>query len=108
MRTILFTGKGGVGKTTLAAATALLCARRGYKTLVISTDAAHSLSDSFGVQLENTPKPIVPNLHGQEISALEEIERKWGEIKAYLTALFASQGVDSIEAEELSIFPGME
>jgi arsenite-transporting ATPase len=108
MRTILFTGKGGVGKTTLAAATALLCARRGYKTLVISTDAAHSLSDSFGVQLESTAKPIVPNLFGQEISALEEIERKWGEIKTYLTALFASQGVDSIEAEELSIFPGME
>lgn len=108
MRTILFTGKGGVGKTTLAAATALLSARRGYKTLVISTDAAHSLSDSFEVQLENTPKPIIPNLFGQEISALEEIERKWGEIKTYLTALFASQGVNSIEAEELSVFPGME
>jgi arsenite-transporting ATPase len=108
MRTILFTGKGGVGKTTMAAATALLSARRGYKTLVISTDAAHSLSDSFEVQLGNTPKPIVPNLFGQEISSLEEIEKKWGEIKAYLTALLASQGVDSIEAEELSVFPGME
>jgi arsenite-transporting ATPase len=108
MRTILFTGKGGVGKTTLAAATALLSARRGYKTLVISTDAAHSLSDSFEVDLENTPKKIIPKLFGQEVNALEEIERKWGEIKTYLTALFASQGVDTIEAEELSVFPGME
>jgi arsenite-transporting ATPase len=108
MRTILFTGKGGVGKTTLAAATALRSARRGYKTLVISTDAAHSLSDSFEVELENTPKKIIPNLFGQEVNALEEIERKWGEIKTYLMALFASQGVDTIEAEELSVFPGME
>jgi arsenite-transporting ATPase len=108
MRTILFTGKGGVGKTTLAAATALSSARRGYKTLVISTDAAHSLSDSFEVDLENTPRKITPNLFGQEVNALEEIERKWGEIKTYLMALFASQGVDTIEAEELSVFPGME
>lgn len=108
MRTILFTGKGGVGKTTLAAATALLSARRGYKTLIISTDAAHSLSDSFEVQLENTPKKIISNLVGQEVNALEEIEKKWGEIKTYLMALFASQGIDTIEAEELSVFPGME
>jgi arsenite-transporting ATPase len=108
MRTILFTGKGGVGKTTLAAATALRSARRGYRTLIISTDAAHSLSDSFEVDLENTPKKIIPNLFGQEVNALEEIERKWGEIKTYLMALFASQGVDTIEAEELSVFPGME
>jgi len=108
MRTILFTGKGGVGKTTLAAATALLSARRGYKTLVISTDAAHSLSDSFEVELENTPRKIISNLFGQEVNALEEIEKKWGEIKTYLTALFASQGIDTIEAEELSVFPGME
>ncbi len=108
MRTILFTGKGGVGKTTLAAATALLCARRGHKTLIISTDAAHSLSDSFEVELGNTPRSICPNLDGQEVNALEEIEKKWGEIKSYLTALFASQGIDTIEAEELSVFPGME
>ena len=108
MRTILFTGKGGVGKTTLAAATALLSARRGHKTLVISTDAAHSLSDSFEVQLGNSPQKIAPNLCGQEVNALEEIENKWGEIKTYLTALFASLGMDTIEAEELSVFPGME
>ncbi|OGD18757.1 MAG: arsenic-transporting ATPase [Candidatus Aminicenantes bacterium RBG_16_63_16] len=108
MRTILFTGKGGVGKTTLAAATALRCARHGHKTLIISTDAAHSLSDSFERQLGNTPAEIIPNLYGQEISALEEIESKWGEIKTYLNALFASQGLDTVEAEELSVFPGME
>ena len=108
MRIVLFTGKGGVGKTTLAASTALLAARRGYKTLVISTDAAHSLSDSFEVQLENTPKRITANLFGQEVDALEQMEAKWGMIKTYLTALFTSQGIDSIEAEELSVFPGME
>jgi len=108
MRIILFTGKGGVGKTTLAAATALLSAKKGYKTLAISTDAAHSLSDSFEAQLSNQPKRIAPNLYGQEINSLEEIEKKWGEIKTYLTELFASQGVDTIEAGEMSIFPGME
>ena len=108
MRIVLFTGKGGVGKTTLAASTAFLSARRGYKTLVISTDAAHSLSDSFEVPLGNTPQKITANLFGQEVNALEQMEAKWGDIKAYLTALFKSQGIDSIEAEELSVFPGME
>jgi arsenite-transporting ATPase len=108
MRIILFTGKGGVGKTTLSSATALLCAKKGYKTLVISTDAAHSLSDSFEIPLTNSPRKIAPNLYGQEVNALEEIEKKWGEIKTYLTAFFASQGIDSVEAEELSVFPGME
>ncbi len=108
MRIILFTGKGGVGKTTLAAATALLSAKKGANTLVISTDAAHSLSDSFDTQLANEPKKIAPHLYGQEINALEQIEKNWGDIKSYLTTLFASQGVDAIEAEEMSIFPGME
>jgi arsenite-transporting ATPase len=108
MRIILFTGKGGVGKTTFSAATALLSAQKGYKTLVISTDAAHSLSDSFEIQLTNQHKKIRSNLHGQEINALEQIEKNWGDIKSYLTALFSSSGVDEIEAEEMSVFPGME
>ncbi len=108
MRLILFTGKGGVGKTTISAATAVLCARRGYRTLVISTDAAHSLSDSFEVPLGNTPQEIIPNLFGQEINAQEQVEKRWGEIKNYLTSFFSAQGIDIIEAEELSVFPGME
>ena len=108
MRIVLFTGKGGTGKTTLSAATALLSAQKGHKTLVISTDAAHSLSDSFEVQLSNRPKKIAAQLYGQEISAQEEIEEKWGEIKDYLSALFSSQGIETIEAEEMSLFPGME
>ena len=73
MRIILFTGKGGVGKTTLAAASALLSAKNGYKTLIISTDAAHSLSDSFETHISNQPKQIVPNLFGQEINARKEM-----------------------------------
>jgi arsenite-transporting ATPase len=108
MRIVLFTGKGGTGKTTLSAATALLSAQKGHKTLVISTDAAHSLSDSFEVQLLNRPKKITTNLYGQEISAQQEIEEKWGEIKNYLSSLFSSQGIETIEAEEMSLFPGME
>ena len=108
MRIVLFTGKGGTGKTTLSAATALLSAQKGHKTLVISTDAAHSLSDSFEVQLSNRPKKIASNLYGQEISAQEEIEEKWGEIKNYLSDLFSSQGIETIEAEEMSLFPGIE
>lgn len=108
MRIILFTGKGGVGKTTLSAATALLAARQGKKTLLISTDAAHSLGDIFNLSLGNQPQEILPNLFAQEVDALEQLEKKWGEIQQYLKAFFTSQGIDIIEAEELSIFPGME
>lgn len=109
MRVILYTGKGGVGKTTVAAATALRCAQLGYRTLVISTDAAHSLGDSLDVELGEQPTAVAPNLWGQEINALRELEEHWDRIHEYLTALFASQeGVDEIVAEELASPPGME
>ena len=108
MRVILYTGKGGVGKTTVAAATAVLCARLGYRTLVISTDAAHSLADSLDVQVGEQPTEIAPNLWAQEVNALHELEDHWERIHRYLTSLFASQGVDDIVAEELASPQGME
>jgi arsenite-transporting ATPase len=108
MRVILYTGKGGVGKTTVAAATAARCARLGYRTLVISTDAAHSLGDSLDIALTDRPVEIAPNLFAQEINALHELESHWEKIHRYLSLLFASQGVDDIVAEELASPPGME
>jgi len=108
MRVILYTGKGGVGKTSVAAATAVRCARLGYRTLVISTDAAHSLGDSLDVAIGDRPVEIAPNLFAQEVNALHELENHWDRIHDYLTALFASQGVDDIVAEELASPPGME
>jgi arsenite-transporting ATPase len=108
MRVILYTGKGGVGKTTVAAATAARCARLGYRTLVISTDAAHSLGDSLDMALTDRPVEIAPNLFAQEINALHELESHWEKIHRYLSLLFASQGVDDIVAEELASPPGME
>jgi len=108
MRVILYTGKGGVGKTSVAAATAVRCARLGYRTLVISTDAAHSLGDSLDVPIADRPVEIAPNLWAQEVNALHELESHWDRIHDYLSALFASQGVDDIVAEELASPPGME
>jgi arsenite-transporting ATPase len=109
VRVILYTGKGGVGKTTVAAATAVRCAELGHRTLVISTDAAHSLGDSLDMDVGDQPTEVAPNLWAQEINALHELEDHWERIHAYLTALFASQeGVDDIVAEELASPPGME
>jgi len=108
MRVILYTGKGGVGKTTVAAATAVRCARLGYRTLVISTDAAHSLGDSLDMRLSDHPVEVAPNLWAQEINALHELESHWEKIHRYLSTLFSSQGVDDIVAEELASPPGME
>ena len=107
-RTLLFTGKGGVGKTTVAAATALRCADAGKRTIVISTDPAHSLGDAFDVDLDSRPREIVPNLWGQQLDAQERMEESWGEIKAYLQEVFNWAGVDAIEAEELSVIPGLD
>ena len=107
-RIILYTGKGGVGKTTVAAATALQSAKKGYKTLVISTDAAHSLRDAFDMELEPEPKKIMPNLYGQEIDVYFSVDKYWGNLTKYLHSLFNWMKVDDILAEEFSVLPGME
>ncbi len=108
MRVILYTGKGGVGKTSIAAATAVRCASQGLKTLVMSTDAAHSLGDSLDCELGPTARPVAPNLWAQEVNALYELENNWERIHGYLAALFHSQGIDDIVAEEMASPPGME
>ena len=105
---ILYTGKGGVGKTSIAAATASYLAGKGKKTLIVSTDPAHSLSDAFEFQLGPTPTKITENLWGQEISVIEAINSHWKELKIYLTGLFQSQGVDPTTAEEIATLPGFE
>lgn len=108
MRILFYTGKGGVGKTSVAAATALRCAQRGYRTIVLSTDAAHSLGDSLGVELRAEPILVHPNLWAQEINALHELEESWGQVSKYLSELLAWQGVETIAQGELSVIPGTE
>lgn len=108
MRIILYTGKGGVGKTSIAAATALKSAENGLKTLVVSTDAAHSLGDSLDIRLSPEPMEIRKNLWAQEIDAIHEVEKGWGKVQEYLTALFTAKAVKDITTEELTVFPGME
>ena len=108
---ILFVGKGGVGKTTVAAATAVGAARQGHRTIALSLDIAHSLADCFdlprGLHDKNagTPFAVAPNLDVQEIDVQEEIERYWGDVYGYLAALFSTAGLDGIVAEELAILP---
>ncbi|MFZ5815272.1 MAG: ArsA family ATPase [Bacillota bacterium] len=108
MRVIVYTGKGGVGKTSVAAATATRLAKLGYKTLIMSTDAAHSLADSLDQPLGPDPVPVAGNLWGQEIDSLREAERNWGDIQRWLAGLMAWAKVESISTEELLVFPGME
>ncbi|MCL1469927.1 TRC40/GET3/ArsA family transport-energizing ATPase [Argonema antarcticum] len=108
MRLILMTGKGGVGKTSVAAATGLRCAELGYKTLVLSTDPAHSLADSFDMELGHDPRPIRPNLWGAELDALVELEQNWGAVKRYITQVLQARGLEGVQAEELAILPGMD
>ncbi|MEJ7845748.1 MAG: TRC40/GET3/ArsA family transport-energizing ATPase [Acidimicrobiales bacterium] len=113
LRILLFTGKGGVGKTTAAAATALACAERGHRTLVLSTDPAHSLSDAFDAHLGSEPAPVfddglLPTLWGQQLDAQERMEQSWGEIQGWLRQVFAWGGVDEVEAEELAVLPGLD
>jgi len=105
---IAISGKGGVGKTTIAAATATRAAELGHRTLVISTDAAHSLGDSFDRQLSNSPIKISGNLWAQEISVLTEIAQNWKTIQEYMASFFRSTGVDDILAEEMAVLPGMD
>src|SRR3954470_7071317 len=108
MRILLFTGKGGVGKTTSAAATAVRCADAGLRTLVMSTDPAHSLADAFGVELGTHATEITSGLWGEQLDAQERMEESWGEIQAYLMQVFDWAGVDAIEAEELAVLPGLD
>jgi len=107
-RILLFTGKGGVGKTTTAAATALRCADAGLRTVVLSTDPAHSLADAFDVPLGPLAVPITDGLWGQQLDAQERMEDSWHEIQGYLREVFSWAGVDGLEAEELSVIPGLD
>jgi arsenite-transporting ATPase len=107
-RTILYTGKGGVGKTSVAAATARMCAANGKKTVVMSTDPAHSLSDSLGVQLGSEATEVAPGLFGQEVLASTEMRRNWDHVSTWLSGLLMNQGVDRVRAEELTVPPGMD
>lgn len=108
MRIVLVTGKGGVGKTTVAAATALAVADSGKRTLVTSTDPAHSLADALTVNLENEPTPIVDRLDGQQIDTQQQLDRYWGSIRNQLIDVLDWGGAAGIEAEEFLVFPGMD
>jgi arsenite-transporting ATPase len=108
MRIILFTGKGGVGKTSIAAASALRASEMGYKTIVLSTDAAHSLSDSLDIPMGPEPTLVKENLWGQETEIYHTMETHWGDISRFISALLAWRGMDSIVADEVAVLPGME
>lgn len=108
MRLILYTGKGGVGKTTTAAATAAWAAERGLRTLVVSADAAHSLGDVFGASLGPEPRRLAERLDALEIDARHVIEAHWGRVRAYLVELLRYQGIDEVVADELALLPGAD
>jgi arsenite-transporting ATPase len=108
MRILLVTGKGGVGKTTVAAATALSAADRGYRTLISSTDPAHSLADALMLSLADDEIEVAPNLWGQQIDTQAQLDRHWGSIRDQIMQVFDWGGVSGIEAEEFLVFPGMD
>jgi arsenite/tail-anchored protein-transporting ATPase len=108
MRVLLFTGKGGVGKTTVAAATAVRAAAASERTLIMSTDPAHSLGDSFEVEIGSRPTLIAPDLWGQQIDAQERLEANWREIQDYMIQLMNWAGTETIQAEELTVIPGLD
>src|SRR4051812_1923884 len=107
-RTILYTGKGGVGKTSVAAATARRCAAAGARTLVVSTDPAHSLADVLGRVLDSEVTPVEDRLWARQITAQVELERNWAAVQAWMGDVLAEQGVDRISAEELTVPPGAD
>ena len=108
MRIILYTGKGGVGKTTVSAATALAVAAKGLRTLVISTDTAHSLSDALEIPIGREVRRVGTNLWGQEVDALYQLEKYWGVLRRYISSVLRARGLDDVVADELANLPGME
>lgn len=108
MRVLLFTGKGGVGKTTTAAATAALSAARGRRALVLSTDPAHSLADALGVPLGHEPTELGSGLFAMQVDTQAAFERSWQDVQSYLRGLLARAGVDAVQAEEMAVLPGAE
>ncbi|HET7637852.1 MAG TPA: TRC40/GET3/ArsA family transport-energizing ATPase [Ktedonobacteraceae bacterium] len=108
MRIILYLGKGGVGKTTISAATAVRSAMLGKRTLVVSTDLAHSLADCLNTPLTSEPKELATNLWAQEVNALDEMRRGWGKLQDTMSKMLRQRGVDSVMAEELALIPGMD
>jgi len=108
MRIILYTGKGGVGKTSISAATAIKCAKLGYQTLVLSTDSAHSLADSLDLKIGNGVVKVADNLYAEEINVNYELKVNWGKVQAFITEFLHWRGFDEFIAEEFAIFPGME
>jgi len=108
VRIILYTGKGGVGKTTVSAATALAVAAKGLRTLVISTDTAHSLSDALEIPIGREVRRVATNLWGQEVDALYQLEKYWGVLRRYISSVLRARGLDDVVADELANLPGME
>ncbi len=108
MRVIIYTGKGGVGKTSMAAATACKIAKNGKKVLVMSTDQAHSLGDSFDSKIDKEPTQLADNLYAMEVDTVYEGEKSWGNLKDYFKQLLTLKGGSGIEVEELLVFPGLE
>jgi len=109
VRILVYTGKGGVGKTSVAAATALRCAELGYRTVVLSTDLAHSLADSLDTVLGPEPSLVADNLWAQETDIYNNLQTHWGVVQEWLNAILRWSGeVDSVVADELTVLPGMD